>query len=70
MGHENCPAAPNKHPARKRNKATVITMALIITYALELHPNGKAEPQRRVCRTTTLNKTTHDSQKPRYNERR
>jgi hypothetical protein len=32
--------------------------------------NGKAEPQRRVCGTNFLNKYTHKSKKPRYNERR
>jgi hypothetical protein len=32
-------------------------------------PNGKAEPQRRVGGSTTLNKYTNEVKKPRYNLR-
>jgi hypothetical protein len=32
--------------------------------------NGKAEPRRRVCGITILNKLTNKPKKPRYNERR
>jgi hypothetical protein len=37
---------------------------------LLLHPNGKAEAQRRVGETATLNKPTNKAKEPRYNERR
>jgi hypothetical protein len=30
----------------------------------------RAQPQRRVCTTTTLNKSTNKTKRPRYNERR
>jgi hypothetical protein len=37
------------------------------TISLQAQPNGKAEPRRRVCGTTTLDKSTIKSKKPRYN---